>query len=96
MRDDVTLRSVTPDDLDSLFDLHCAAFRAHVEDLWGWDEAWQRTTFKREVRSSDTSVVEVAGKMGGYVQTDTDSHRLRLRNIALLPDVREDGVGRIL
>ncbi|MES1924510.1 hypothetical protein [Salinisphaera sp. T31B1] len=30
-----------------LFAWHAEALRAHIERLWGWDEAWQRRDFAR-------------------------------------------------
>lgn len=46
--------------------------------------------------SSLTSVIQVAGRTVGYVQTDIDSNRLYLRNIALHPDAQGQGIGTCL
>lgn len=92
----VDVRPATSDDLESLFDLHCAVFRSHIEEIWGWDEEWQRSRFKLEFESSMTSVVQTAGQTVGYVQTNADPDRLYLRNIALHPDVQGQGLGTIL
>ena len=93
MNELVDLRTATPDDLESLFDLYATMFRSHIEDIWGWDEAWQRSHFERDMESTFTSVVEVAGKTVGYMQTVTRSEHLYLRNIALHPDAQGRGIG---
>jgi ribosomal protein S18 acetylase RimI-like enzyme len=92
MEDAVNVRPATLRDLELLFDLHRIVFRHHIEEIWGWDEAWQRSRFRQEFESSETSVVELAGQIIGYVQTDSDPSRLYLRNIALHPDVQGNGI----
>jgi ribosomal protein S18 acetylase RimI-like enzyme len=96
MNDPVDIRPATPRDVESLFELHRTVFRHHIEEMWGWDEAWQYSRFRQEFESSKTTVVELVGQMIGYVQTDADPNRLYLRNIALHPNVQGQGIGTFL
>ena len=75
MSDAVDIRPAALEDLESLFDLHRTVFRSHIEEIWGWDEEWQRSRFRREFDSSVTSVVQVAGRTVGYVQTVVDANQ---------------------
>ncbi len=96
MSDAVDTRPADLEDLESLFDLHRTVFRSHIEEIWGWDEEWQRSQFRREFDSSVTSVVQVAGRTVGDIQTVVDANQLYLQNIALHPDVQRQGIGTCL
>jgi len=96
MSDAVDIRPAALEDQESLFELHRTVFRSHIEEIWGWDEKWQRSQFRREFESSVTSVVQVAGRTVGYVQTVVSANLLYLRNIALHPDVQGQGIGTCL
>lgn len=90
------LRPTRPEDLERLFELHRAVFREHIEKIWGWDEATQRSLFRREMDSSATRIVEVEGKTAGYLQIEADARRLFLRNLALDPDHQGAGLGSLV
>lgn len=42
---DFETRSATPDDRDVLYQIYAATMKAHIEQIWGWDEGWQQTDF---------------------------------------------------
>jgi ribosomal protein S18 acetylase RimI-like enzyme len=73
--------------------LHEEVFRPHIEQIWGWDEEWQRINFASEFESTVTSVIEIDGRVGGYIQVRDEKHRLYLQNIALIPDFQSKGIG---
>ncbi|WXL27123.1 hypothetical protein WG219_06625 [Ectopseudomonas mendocina] len=41
-----------------LFTLFRAAFHTHVQEIWGWDESWQRSNLEKEFASAETSVID--------------------------------------
>lgn len=89
----MNLRPADHSDLPTLFAIHRSVFRAHIEQLWGWDEAWQRQNFAAECAAAITSVVEVDGQTIGYLQVlEQDSH-LYVQNIALSADHQGQGIG---
>lgn len=87
------IRPATTDDKPELFEMHRAVFRTLIEQIWGWDEDWQRTNFAAEFASSTTSVVEVENRIVGYVQIRDEGHRIYLQNIALSPEFQGKGFG---
>jgi ribosomal protein S18 acetylase RimI-like enzyme len=87
------IRGAVQEDLDSLFELHRTVFHSHIEEIWGWDEKWQRSQFRREFESSVTYLVQVAGRTVGYFQTVANADLLYLQSIALHPDVQGQGIG---
>ncbi len=46
------LRLATAEDSPAFFELHELLFRPHIEQLWGWDEAWQRQQFQQAFEGS--------------------------------------------
>jgi ribosomal protein S18 acetylase RimI-like enzyme len=68
-------------------------FRSHIEEIWGWDEDWQRQRFREEFAESETTAVLSAGQTVGYVQVVVEADQLLLRNIALHPDAQGQGLG---
>jgi len=89
----LALRAATADDYESLFACHTAAFRSHIEQLWGWDEAWQRRDFARLFEAVPPLIVVARGLSCGYLQTMLRADAIHLVNIALLADAREQGIG---
>ncbi|RFA26621.1 hypothetical protein CAI21_16495 [Alkalilimnicola ehrlichii] len=76
-----------------LFEIHRAVFYSHIEQIWGWDEDWQKANFAREIESSATSVVIIDGLIVGYVQVCEDDRGIYLQNIALSGDYQRKGIG---
>lgn len=76
-----------------LFEIHRAVFLPHIEQIWGWNEEWQKVNFARELASSATSVIQINSLIVGYVQLRDEGNRIYLQNIALLPDFQSKGIG---
>lgn len=76
-----------------LFEIHRVVFRPHIEQLWGWDERWQRRNFAAELASSTTSAIRIDALIVGYVQFRDEGSRIYVQNIALLPDFQRRGIG---
>jgi ribosomal protein S18 acetylase RimI-like enzyme len=87
------LRPVADGEEAELFEIHRAVFRSHIEQLWGWDERWQRSNFAAELASSTTSVIRMDALIVGYVQFRDEVNRIYVQNIALLPDFQCKGIG---
>ncbi len=89
----LALHAATVDDYEPLFACHTAAFRAHIEQLWGWDEAWQRRDFARLFEALPPLIVVSRGTASGYIQTQRRADAIHLVNIALLAEARGQGIG---
>ncbi|WP_370682311.1 N-acetyltransferase family protein [Comamonas sp. GB3 AK4-5] len=89
----IKLRPAQPADHPALFALHCAVFRPHIEVLWGWDEDWQRANFAAECAAATTCVIEVEGRLVGYLQTLEEEGRLYVQNIAMAEQAQGQGIG---
>lgn len=89
----MNLRPADHSDLPTLFAIHRSVFRAHIEQLWGWDDAWQRQNFAAECAAAVTSVVEVGGQTIGYLQVAEQHSHIHVQNIALSADHQGQGIG---
>ena len=89
---EIRLRLATPDDYDFLYELHRAALGPYVAATWGWDEPWQRRTFRRQLASPRQIVIEEAKRIGSLSlirRRDCDY----LAYLALLPAHHGRGLG---
>jgi GNAT superfamily N-acetyltransferase len=96
--DGCTLRPAGSDDEQFLFELHRAAMREYVEATWSWDEAWQRTHFAhRYVPDQNALILSDVGpaqkRAIGRVSLTLHWRRIFLRDIELVPDARNRGLG---
>ncbi len=87
------VRYATEDDQAELFEIHREVFGQHIEQIWGWDEKWQRENFAMEFHSPTTSVIELDGRIGGYIQVREEADRIYLQNIALSSGFQGKGFG---
>lgn len=87
------LRAATADDQATLFGLHRAVFQAHIAQLWGWDESWQRTHFATEWAACPPLVIEADGRTAGYLQLHEEPQRLYVQNLAIAAAFQGQGLG---
>lgn len=92
----LALRLAVAVDHARLFEWHCEAFAAHIEQIWGWDADWQRRDFAGLVEHVPTFVVMRDEQAIGYLQVLPQAQALQLVNIALIEPARGQGIGRRL
>ena len=92
------LRPAQPEDDPFLWALQCEVYRSHVEEIWGWDEAWQRAHFeeKRAQGCDEQFIIEYRSEPVGYLELEYHADVVYVRNIQLLPKVQGQGIGRHL
>lgn len=93
---EIDIRPVQSCEEAHLFEIHRAVFRSHIEQIWGWDEGWQRANFAKELESSVTDTVSVDGRIIGYLQCCEDHRRFYVQNIALIAPYQGKGIGALL
>jgi ribosomal protein S18 acetylase RimI-like enzyme len=92
----ISLRPATLKDRDWLYDLHRSAFREYVEQIWGWDESWQRRRFDEHFAPELTQVALIDGEAVAMLQWEDRGDEIFLRQIAVLPALQGQGIGRAL
>jgi ribosomal protein S18 acetylase RimI-like enzyme len=88
----IATRPVIEGDRASLWQAYQEALRSHIEEIWGWDEDWQRAYFDKALLDASTHIVEVGGQFAGYVQLDLGAE-VYLRMLILLPAFQSRGIG---
>ena len=92
-----TLRPANRDDETFLFALHRSAMRDYVEAAWGWDEGWQRehfaTTYVPRRQAVIVKVERAHLRDVGRISLTRHWRKFFLRDIELLPEVRNRGIG---
>lgn len=89
------LRSAVESDKDAIFSLHEDLFRADIDQIWGWNDEWQRVNFLTEWDRAQTEVIECDGCMAGYLQTEhrNNPEHLYVLSLAISPEHQGRGVG---
>jgi len=88
------VRDAEPADYEHVFDLYGALFREHIEQIWGWDEAWQIANFAEEWRTARTRVIVVEGRIAGYIQLKLEADHSYLLSLGIAPTSQGGGIGR--
>jgi len=87
------LRSATAADEEILYEIHRGAMRAHVEPVWGWDEADQRARFHAAFDPAHLAVITVDGRSLGLLRVEDRPDEVVLAIIELAPEVQGHGLG---
>ena len=91
-----TLRSATEADRDRLYAIHREGMRPYVEQVWGWDEAFQQDRFRQGFDPGITQVVLSDGREIGFLKLTESDGVISLAQIFVVPDHRRKGVGTTL
>ena len=93
---EVTLRIATEGDVEALGVIHRAAMRGHVEQTWGWDEAWQTAFFREHFPFGQRQVIERGGETAGLLDVVRHEDHIELANIMIAPKYHRIGIGSAL
>lgn len=96
MEGNFSLRPATLEDEDLLWNLHCLAVKPHVEQVWGWDEAFQRRYFRDHFSPSNSQVILYEGREAGVITVEENQLGYILSNIELFPQYQGLGIGTTL
>jgi SAM-dependent methyltransferase len=92
-RSPITIRPATDADEPFLRALHHACYRAHVEEIWGWDEADQDQRFAASWSTTDRSVVELRAEPIGALQISRRADHIFVSDIEIHPQHQGGGIG---
>ncbi len=88
------LRAAKMTDHDLIYALKSESVRPYVEEIWGWDEEFQKSDFNSDFKLLEHfHVVEVNEKFAGFVQCFAHDRYIEIAEIHLLPQFRGMGIG---
>ncbi len=80
-------------DSEFVFSAKKAAFREYVEQIWGWDEVYQKELHNRRFASQDLRIIQFNGTDVGFLSTSTTPDTLNVDQIYILPEYQGRGFG---
>lgn len=86
-------RPARVEDRDFLYALNEATIRAHVEKVWGWDDAKQIAFFENRFQPDVWQIIEADGRDIGLLIVKHDFDQVYLAEIQIDPDWQSRGIG---
>ena len=80
-------------DSEFVFAVKKAAFREYVEQIWGWDDTYQKDLHNRRFTSQDLRIIQFRGTDVGFLSTSKTSDTLNVNQIYILPEYQGRGIG---
>ncbi len=87
------VRKAQATDSEFVFAVKKAAFREYVEQIWGWDEAYQRDLHNGRFASQDLRIIQFHGTDVGFLSTSATPDTLKVNQLYILPEYQGRGIG---
>lgn len=91
--EEVTLRKVHANDSEFVFIVKKAAFQEYVEQVWGWDDSYQRELHNRRFAAQDVCIIQFCGADVGFLAIFHTSDMLKVNQLFILPEYQGRGIG---
>ena len=67
---ELSIRKAQATDSEFVFTVKKAAFREYVEQIWGWDDTYQRDLHDRRFAAQDIRIIQFDGTDIGFLSTE--------------------------
>ncbi len=91
--EEISLRKAHASDSEFVFTVKKAAYREYVEQVWGWDDDYQRERHNKEFASYDFRIVQFREIDVGFFIISSTSDTLKVNQIFILPEYQGRGIG---
>ncbi len=88
-----TLQKATAEDSDFFYQVKKTVLKGYIEDIWGWDEAFQQQFHRDNFSTANCSIVYVDGVATGTVEIKEDEGVIFISSLYLLPAYQRKGIG---
>jgi len=89
-----TLRNISKDDYEFIYELNKTVNKENVEKVWGsWDEDNQREFFKNRFDLIRMKIIKLDDKDVGILEVEEKEDELYLEEIQILPEFQGKGLG---
>jgi ribosomal protein S18 acetylase RimI-like enzyme len=95
-RGSIRLRPARPEDREFFFTTRRAALGPYADELWGWDDAHQRSLADKEFDELPIRIIEESGTPVGYLCVLHQANHDFIDEVALLPEAQGRGIGSSL
>ena len=91
--EELNIRKADANDTEFVFAVKEAAYREYVEQVWGWDDNYQRERHNKEFTLHDFRIIQFCGTDVGFFITSSTSDTLKVNQIYILPEYQGRGIG---
>ena len=88
-------RKARATDSEFAFAVKEAAFREYVEQIWGWDDTYQRDLHNRRFASQDLRIIQFHGTDVGFLSTRNTPDTFKVDQLYILPEYQGKGIGAV-
>ncbi len=92
----LTLRPATEEDEEFCYLVLKTTMRSYVDQIWGWDESWQRTYFRSRFDPDQNEVIVLDGVDVGVFSVEEREDELFISRLYILPAYQRQGIGTYL
>ena len=87
------LRKAEATDSEFVFGVKEAAFREYVEQIWGWDDTYQKDLHNRRFDSQDVRIIQFHEIDVGFLSAANTSDAFKVDQLYILPAYQGKGIG---
>ena len=88
------LNRALPNHKEIIYTIKKASVFPYVNNIWGWDDEYQKRDFDCDFLNIDQfSVIEIDGRICGFVQIYEHDNIVELVEIHLIPEMQGTGIG---
>ena len=89
----LNIRKAYASDSEFVFRVKKAAFQEYVEQVWGWDDGYQRELHDRRFAAQDLRIIQFCGTDVGFLATSRTLDTLKVNQLYILPEYQGRGIG---
>jgi len=89
----IGFRLAAENDIDFLYILHVATIKAYVDKIWGWDDVFQESVFRKNYVPANIQIITLADTDIGMLSVEERTEDVFLRAIEIHPTYQQQGLG---
>jgi ribosomal protein S18 acetylase RimI-like enzyme len=93
---DFELQAADESDAEPIYELYKELFQNHIDQIWGWDENWQKENFAKEWEEARTWRIDSQGQLSGYLQLRDEAGFMYVLSLGILPAFQGRRIGRVI
>ena len=86
-------RKADATDSEFVFAVKKASFREYVEQIWGWEDTYQRDLHNRRFASQDIRIIQLCETDVGFLSTRNNPDTFNVDQLYILPEYQRKGIG---
>jgi len=89
----IGFRPAAENDVDFLYALHVATMKAYVDKIWGWDDVFQESVFRKNYVPANIQIITLADTDIGMLSVEERVEDVFLGAIEIHPTYQQQGLG---